>query len=323
MVNDFQLSESYSFFEKHLYGTRNLEFAIITKKNESILDSINLFQIEKFTKYLENQPQTGFVYSPSTLVKNWNRAKNGLSWDHYIIPDANSLEKIKTLVNKHNKNVMMRCIDSTNHMGRVLCTLEDMGSEDLFHYIEKAVSWISKNNDNPNLSFRVTGIVYLSEKSENKLISNMILNLFIAIVIISLMMGLLYRSYKIMFIAIIPNIFSLVLLAGIIGYFNIELSATISVIFTVSYVIIVDDTIHFLTRYRFERVNHNTEQAIKKTFIKVGKPIIITSIIMMAGFIAPIFSEFQDIYYTGILTMITLAIALLANLIILPLLIDW
>jgi predicted RND superfamily exporter protein len=134
-------------------------------------------------------------------------------------------------------------------------------------------------------------------------------------------MGLLYRSVSMVVLSIIPNLIPLLFIAGIMGYFGINLKTSTSIIFTIAFGIAVDDTIHFLGKFKFELLKGRSKlYALKRSYLTTGKAMIITTFILCAGFILLVFSSFQGTVIMGLLLCLTLFIALIADLTLLPVL---
>jgi predicted RND superfamily exporter protein len=155
----------------------------------------------------------------------------------------------------------------------------------------------------------------------NSLSLNLTKGLILAVLIVALLMGLLYRSFKMVVIAIIPNILPLVLLAAILGYVGIQLKVSTAIIFTISFGIAVDDTIHFMSKLKLE-LNRGKSfmYALKRTYLSTGRAIILTTLILCSGFLLLMFSDFLGTFYVGLLISFTLIFALLADLLFLPVL---
>jgi predicted RND superfamily exporter protein len=145
--------------------------------------------------------------------------------------------------------------------------------------------------------------------------------LLIAILMVAIIMGFLFRNFSIVIITLLVNILPLVIVAGLMGFLGIELRGTSSIIFTIGFVIAVDDTIHFLNKYRLElQKGHSVSNAIQITLRESGKAILLTSIILFGGFFTLIHSDFWDVYVHGILVSFMLLFALLTDLFLLPVL---
>ena len=145
--------------------------------------------------------------------------------------------------------------------------------------------------------------------------------LLLAVGIVSLLMGFLYRSLRIVLIAIVPNVLPLIILAAILGFSGISLSVSTAIIFTISFGIAVDDTIHFMSKFKLE-MNKGKPflYALKRTYLSTGRAIILTTLILCSGFLLLMLSDFLGTFYVGLLICCTLFAALVADLFLLPIL---
>ena len=130
------------------------------------------------------------------------------------------------------------------------------------------------------------------------------------------------KSYRMVVISLIPNFLALLIMAGIMGLLGIHLKADTAVIFSISFGIAVDDTIHFLNRFKLElKLDLTISNALRRTFLEVGRPMMITTLILLLGFLSLLTSSFGGTFYIGLLISISLFFALILNLTILPILI--
>lgn len=135
-------------------------------------------------------------------------------------------------------------------------------------------------------------------------------------------MGLLFRNIKMLLISLIPNILPLVFAGGLLGFLGIELEAGVSITFAIIFGIAVDDTIHFLSKYKLARDKGlDVEAALELTFTETGKAIVLTSIILFFGFLVMLFSIHPPSVTVGLLISVTLFTALIADLLLIPILI--
>lgn len=179
--------------------------------------------------------------------------------------------------------------------------------------------WIKNNIELSVVKFQVTGAAYLADKSNNYLMSNMLLSLVIAFVVVSTVMMMMFKSIKMFIVSLIPNIIPLAFAGGMMGYANIEMNGPLSMIFTVGFVIAVDNSIHFLSKFKFEwKSGKSIEQAVHITFRETGKAIVITSLILFFGFVVLLHSHIKEVFYQGALIGIMLFVALIADLFVLP-----
>lgn len=166
---------------------------------------------------------------------------------------------------------------------------------------------------------KVTGTTRIFIKSNEYLVSNLIQSLIIAFIIIAVLMALLFGSLKMVVIALFPNLLPLMLTAGLMGALGIPLKPSSALIFSVAFGIAVDDTIHYLARYRLARKTGDTVSgAISNSFKDTGVSMIYTSIILLVGFVIFAFSTYGGIQSLGKLTSMTIGIALFSNLLLLP-----
>ncbi|MEM7035657.1 MAG: MMPL family transporter, partial [Bacteroidota bacterium] len=167
--------------------------------------------------------------------------------------------------------------------------------------------------------FIVTGTTKIFVKSNEFLIRNLLQSLIIAFGVIALLMAVLFGSLKMVITALIPNLLPLLLTAGIMGFYGIALKPSTALIFSVAFGIAVDDTIHYLARYRLARKSGDTiERAVTNSFKDTGVSMIYTSIILFFGFVIFSFSSYGGTQALGQLTSLTLLIALFTNLLLLP-----
>jgi len=172
------------------------------------------------------------------------------------------------------------------------------------------------------LEFTITGTAHLIDKNMRYLSKSLVMGLTFSILIVALIMGLIYRSVSMMLISMVPNIFPLIAVAGIMGFFGIELKISTAIVFTIAFGIAVDDTIHLLGKFKFELMKgRSVMYAMKRAYLTTGKAMILTSLILCSGFLLLVFSSFMGSVYMGILLCVTLLFALIADLTLLPILI--
>jgi predicted RND superfamily exporter protein len=170
------------------------------------------------------------------------------------------------------------------------------------------------------MDVEVTGSTLMFIKGNKFLIENLITSMIIAFVVIAIIMGLLFRNFKMIMISLVPNMIPLLITAGIMGYFGIPLKPSTALIFSIAFGISVDDSIHFLAKYRQELFANKffVPVAISKSIRETGASMIYTSIILFFGFVIFVLSDFGGTVALGRLTSITLLIAMLTNVIVLP-----
>ena len=183
------------------------------------------------------------------------------------------------------------------------------------------VSFFESNMDTDLFEYQITGTATLVDLNTVFVSDNVIEGLLIAFIIIGCIIGIMFGSIKMAFISLLPNVFPLLVTGGIMGFFGIDLKMSTSLIFIISFGIAVDDSIHFLSRFKQELAKNkelSTSSALKQTFLGTGKAIVITSLIISGGFLSLCFSSFLGTFYIGILICSTLIAALFADLFLLP-----
>jgi predicted RND superfamily exporter protein len=137
-------------------------------------------------------------------------------------------------------------------------------------------------------------------------------------------MALLFQNWKMLIISLVPNVVPLLLAGALLGFIGIELEAGISVVFAIVFGIAVDDTIHFLSKFKLsQRKGLSVDEALKITFLETGKAICLTTIILFFGFLIMLFSVHPPSVSIGLLISVTLFSAVFADLLLIPILIRW
>ena len=194
-------------------------------------------------------------------------------------------------------------------------------AEQLFDTVYHSYSEITylpvDSSQRVDLAITGTSVIFL--KGNDYLISNLLMSLAVAFVIISLLMASIFKSLRMILISIIPNLIPLLFTAGIMGYFGVNFKPSTVLVFSVAFGIAVDFSIHFLTKYKMElKLTGNISSAVKRVQKEISTSMIYTAVILFFGFIIFVFSNFGGTIALGLFTALTLFIALLSNLILLP-----
>ena len=171
------------------------------------------------------------------------------------------------------------------------------------------------------LHVRWTGTAYLIDKGHKSVTLQMAKGLGVAFLLVGIIVGFLFRSWRISFLLLIPNFIPLIWMLGLMYLLGIEFKLTTAILFTVAFGIAVDDSIHFMSRLKQElMLGKNLIYGLKRTYLETGKAIVLTTIVLTAGFGLLIFSQFGVTHFTGLLISASMIFALLADLMLLPLL---
>jgi predicted RND superfamily exporter protein len=322
--DDDPMKLDFVFFEEHFSGVRPFELAVNLQDNvDSFLDKEVLVELDKITDYLHGTYGVKSILGPGSMVKGVNQALHGGLPEYYILPTTiRGFTKTKVMVEKNRKREGYKMlINDEKRLGRITGKVSDIGSQEIESKNETLRQFLTNNIDPSVIKVRITGSALLIDENNTDLSENMMIGLIVAFGSIALIMGFLFRSYKMILISLIPNIIPLCMLGGILGFFEVDLKLSTSIIFTVAFGIAVDDTIHFMSRYKMEREKGKSMlYAIKRTFISTGKALIITSFILSSGFMSLMLSSFMGTFYTGLFISLTLLFALLTDLMLLPVL---
>ncbi len=311
--------QDFMFFEEQFGGVRPFEMAGNVTEGD-LLDWENLQALEDMQQYLTDTYGANNLTSPLLAVYMANRANHSGLAEYYKLPETEKeYNQIKPLVTKALKHPMLKSLYSEeDETFRMMGNVVDLGGaifRDKNAALQEEIATIEKRG----ISFQQTGMPMLIDKNNESLSVDMLLGLLIAFAAVGLIMGVLYRSLKMVLIALVPNIIPLLLIGGIMAALGIDLKLSTAIIFTIAFGIAVDDTIHFLARFRLEMAEgKSTLSALRHTYLGAGKAIVVTSIILFSGFITLIFSSFSSTYYLGLLVSITLLLAVITDLLLLP-----
>jgi hypothetical protein len=317
-----QIRQDFRFFENKFSGVRPIEIAILPQGDYDINDPAVIREVRKFEEHLTSYEPINHVVSPLTIYRTANKSlSNGKLSAYHIPEDSSQFRKINQLLKQRGDGTFAAVMGSQQEMGRITGKMKDIGSENVKALYSKIRDYKADNINTSITDFRITGKMFLVDKNNDYLIGNLITGLALAFVVVGILMGLLFRQLKMVLISFIPNIIPLIIAGAVMGYFDITLKATTSIIFTIAFGIAVDDTIHFLSRFKLEQLKGaGRVMAMRRTFVETGKAISFTTIILLSGFSTLIFSDFTVTYYIGLLIGLTLASALIADLLLMPLL---
>ena len=174
--------------------------------------------------------------------------------------------------------------------------------------------------DNDYFGIVLTGTSVVASEGTQYLVINLFTSLIFAIIAISILMAILFRSWRMVLVSLIPNFIPLVVTGGVMGWFGIPLKPSTLLVFSIAFGISVDDTIHYLAKYRQELKNQewDLKQCVVMAIRESGLGMFYTSIVLFCGFFVFVFSQFGGTQALGMLVSLTLLVAMLTNLIILP-----
>ncbi|MEM6631393.1 MAG: MMPL family transporter [Bacteroidota bacterium] len=317
-----QLIKDMRYMEERYNGVLPFEIVIDTKRKNGVQRLSNLRKIDELQDSLDTYPELSRSVSATDFTKFLRQAFMGGDSAQYKLPTRGEFNIIRSyLVNTPitEERVAKNLTDSLFQKTRVTATVRDIGSMKMDILLDSLRTTVAKIFDSERYQVTITGTTPIFIRGNKYLINNLLTSLAIAFVVIAFIMGLLFRSFRMVVISLVPNILPLIMVAGLMGFFQIPLKPSTALIFGVAFGIAVDDSIHFLARYRLARkAGDDVRQAVSNSYRDTGISMIYTSIILFLGFITFTFSSFGGTQALGLLTSLTLGIAMFSNLILLP-----
>ncbi len=318
-----KITTDYLYFESEYAGFRPLEVAVTVKGDRKVDDYEVMKEIVKVEDYIKTYDVIKNVVGYSMIYKSINKMMNGNTTESYVFPTDsikyNGYKKFAQVLPKLTSSLL---VSKDGTKTRISSRVDDIGAEEVQDRVARIEKWIEENTDADLASYKITGTAMLLDKNMFYVRESLIKGLGFAILMVSILMVLLFRNIRLIIISIIPNLLPLLISAGILGFAGVDLEAGIAIVFAIAFGIAVDDTIHFLSKYKLERGKGKTvDAALEVTFKETGKAIIITSIILFFGFLVLFFSIHPPSRSIVILIAVTLITALVADLYLIPILI--
>ncbi|MGD9302461.1 MAG: MMPL family transporter, partial [Desulfobacterales bacterium] len=283
-------------------------------------DPQHLADISRMQEFLVTLPGVDKTLSFADYLKLVNYVLNRFESQYYTLPVENF--EVRMLMNNYStilgEDMLTRFVNPDFSKANILLLTHISSSREFLEIRDKTLAF-AQQNFTKDLSWEVTGLGMVIAASSHQLTIGQIKSLSITMILVFGIMFVLFLSSKVGFIAIVPNLFPIIINFGIMGWLGIELSMVTSLIASIAIGLAVDDTIHYLARYNREfRKDLDDERAIRDTLHHVGRPIIFTTITICIGFSVLVFSSFKPTAIFGVMMVITSLSALVGDLILLP-----
>ncbi len=319
------IRKSMEFFEAQNAGLRPFEMAIEAAEGKKITDLEVLREMGKIQNFLAEEGYFSPFISPVSIISQANSFYNGNLKRYRKLPSQQeTVEEIMSFIQLNDtQGLLKKVMSEDKRIARVSARMPDVGTGAFSDLHNRLDHFITTSCDTTLFTHHVTGHAYLTDGNLLYLRRSLLGGLVIAFIVIGLIMGYLFRSWRMLVISMVPNIIPLIITGGVMGLLGIKLTASTAIVFVISFGIAVDDTIHFLTRYKLERnLGKSQKEAIKLTILGTGKAVIITSLVLMSGFVLLLASDFGGTFNTGLFTGLTIIFAMLADLFLLPIFIS-
>ena len=318
-----KIKKDLTFFEDNFSGIMPMEVVVDTGKKKGVMQLKNLRRVAELEEFLGNLSDISNPVSIVSFVKASKQAYYNNNPKFYQLPNNQERGFIFRYLTDEtdDSGLMASFVDSTGQQMRVSLKVADIGSQKMDSLVDEVIQpKINEIFADSGTEVTVTGTTPLFIKGNRFLIENLRVSLFLAFLIIAVIMGILFRNLRIIAISLIPNMIPLIITGGLMGYFDIPLKPSTALIFCIAFGISVDDSIHFLAKYRQELFSNNffVPIAITKSIRETGASMIYTSIVLFAGFVIFSGSDFGGTIALGVLTSTTLLIAMFTNLTVLP-----
>ena len=310
------------FFDATFNGIVPLEIWIDSKREEGIVRPATLRRMNQLQETIDEIPELAPSLSIVNAVKYAKQAYYNGNPNYFALPTSQENSFIYPFLNSSNSNsqLLNGYVDSTGQFGRITTYMKDIKTSRMEEIEADLKESIAKIFPKDRYGVNITGKSLLFLKGTKYLINNLILSLSLAILLIALFMAFLFRSFKMILISLIPNLLPLIITAGVMGFTGIPLKPSTILVFSIAFGISVDDTIHFLAKYRQELIANGWKinKAVFAALRETGISMFYTSVVLFFGFSIFMSSNFGGTQALGGLVAVTLMMAMLANLVLLP-----
>ena len=321
--HSFDIRKAYDFIQANLTGTDIIEYSLKAGESDGINDPKYLAAVDKFAQWYRKQPGVNHVNTITDIIKRLNQNMHADDQTFYGLPPQRDLTAQYLLMYEMS---LPYGLDLNNQINidksatRFTVTFRNASSKQLRETDKRARQWLHENapqmftyGSSEDLMF-----AHISERNINQMLTGTVL----ALVLISGILIFALRSVKLGFLSMIPNLIPAFMAFGVWGWVVGQVGMGIAVVGTMTLGIIVDDTIHFLSKYQRAKREHHMDapDAVKYAFSVVGTAMLSTTVILIFGFGTLAFSDFKINSDMGLLAAIAVAFALVVDFLLLPIL---
>ncbi|WP_178986027.1 efflux RND transporter permease subunit [Winogradskyella helgolandensis] len=322
MPQDTEFFSDIRFFESEFNGIMPLEIMIDTKRKKGVMRLATLKRMDELEEFIEDIPELSRPISVVSLVKYSKQAYYNGNPKYYQLPTSQENSFILSYAKNSSTDADMLSdfVDSTGQYARITTFMKDIGTDKMERIQEDLQGEVDKLFPKERYNVIITGKALVFQKGTKYLVKNLAISLTLAIILIALFMAYLFRSFRMIVVSLIPNLLPLLVTAGIMGYVGVPIKPSTILVFSIAFGISVDDTIHFLAKYRQELQANNWKirKSVYAALRETGVSMIYTSIVLFFGFSVFTISSFGGTVALGALVSITLLFAMLSNLLLLP-----
>jgi uncharacterized protein len=318
---DFRIATDFT--TNNLTGLMDIHYSLSAGKAQGITHPDFLHKVDEFVQWYYQQPEVIHINSITEIFKRLNKNMHGDDPNYYRLPEEQDLAAQYLLLYEMS---LPYGLDLNNQINldksatRVTVTLKSMSTNELLAVEQRAQAWLKKNGLPAMQSATGSSSSVMSAHLNYKNIRGMLLGLSIALVLISLILVVALRSVKFGLISLVPNLVPIGMAFGVWGMLEGQVNLGVSAVAGLTIGIVVDDTIHYLTKYLRAREEKglSPQEAVRYAFRRVGIALWITSVVLVAGFLVLTLSDFYGNFTLGLMTAMTITFALLTDFFLLP-----
>ena len=316
----YEFRRDTDFVIENLTGMETLEYSLRSGQEGGITDPEYLSTVDAFAEWYRGQPEVTHVQALPDTMKRLNKNMHGDDPEYYRLPDDPELAAQYLLLYELSLpfgSDLNNRIDVAKSATRLTVVLRSLSARQQRELDARAQAWLESNA--PSLLTEASGVSIVFAHLSQRNIDSMMVGTLIAMGLISLILLLVFRNVRLGLLSLIPNLIPLVLSFGLWGYLVGRVGLAASVVAAMAFGIIVDDTIHFLSKYlKARREGKSPPEAVRSTFRVVGQALWTTTAVLSAGFLVFASSGFEVSWSLGLLVTLTIALALLADFLLLP-----
>ncbi|MEX1132202.1 MAG: efflux RND transporter permease subunit [Flavobacteriales bacterium] len=320
---DDPVMQDLRFFESVFNGVMPLEVMVDTRKKGQALKEVNLKRISRLQDSLALYPELSRSISIADAVKFTKQAFYGGDPEKYQLikssgPDQFIAPYLEGM--RDQGGVARGFMDEDRQVTRLTMQVADVGTARMDVLLGDLRATVDSIFDPEKYRVVLTGTSVVFLEGSKYMVKNLVVSLLLAVILISGLMALLFNSFRMVLISLIPNLVPLIMTAGLMGYLGIPIKPSTILVFSIAFGISVDDAIHYLAKYRQELklTGHDIHAAVFQAIREAGVSMLYTSIVLFCGFSLFVFSDFGGTQALGLLVSFTLLVAMFTNVIILP-----
>ena len=319
-----KLYKDIMFFEENVGGVMPFEFSIDTRKPKGIMNLAFIRKIQQLQDTLALYPEFSEPLSIAEVVKFARQGFYNGKREHFKMPSNNEFAFIMKYMPEKNDGelpgIVSQYMDNEMQCTRVSVQMANVTTPEIDAISRSLRPAIDSIFPKDKYDVVMTGSAMVTLQGTNYLIRNLSYSLVLAFIVIALLMVITFHKFKMVVISLIPNLIPLLFTAGVMGYFGIPLKMSTILVFSIALGISVDNTIHYLARYRLQMKynNNDIKKSVMAAILETGPSMIYSASILICGFLIFAFSSFGGTKIVGFLVPFTLLIALITNVLVLP-----